>query len=91
MYLLFIAQDILILMQARSITRAIGRGWALKIETFWALKWQRAKHVLFWPKKVEIFRAHPFHRGPSDRFACIKIIKSKRYIKKTGTLVILCP
>jgi hypothetical protein len=28
--------------------------------------------------------------GPSDGFAPIKIIKSKRYTKKTGTLVILC-
>ncbi len=36
------------------------KGWALKIETFWALKWPRAKRVPFGPKKVEIFRAHPF-------------------------------
>ncbi len=29
------------------------KRWALKIETFWALKWQQAKRVSFGPKKVE--------------------------------------
>jgi hypothetical protein len=27
------------------------KEWALKIKTFWALKWQRAKRVPFGPKK----------------------------------------
>ncbi len=31
---IYIARDVVILMPATSITRAIGRGWALKIETF---------------------------------------------------------
>jgi hypothetical protein len=30
------------------------KGWALKIETFWALKWQRAKQVPFKPQKIEL-------------------------------------
>ncbi len=55
----------------------------------WALKWQRAKWVPFGPKKVKIW-------GPTLPMARvmdvdrIKIIKSKRHIKKTGTLVLLC-
>ncbi len=36
----------------------------------WALKWQRAKRVPFGPKK------------PSNEFALIKIIKSKRHINR---------
>ncbi len=35
----------------KSISRAIWKG-AMKIETFWALKWQRTKRVPFEPKKV---------------------------------------
>jgi hypothetical protein len=30
------------------------KGWALKSRLFKALKWERAKRVLFGPKKVEI-------------------------------------
>ncbi len=30
---------------SKSISRAIVRGGSLKIKTFWALKWQRAKRV----------------------------------------------
>jgi hypothetical protein len=29
------------------------KGWALKIDTFWDLNWQRAQGVPFGPKKVE--------------------------------------
>jgi hypothetical protein len=35
------------------ITRGIGRGWALKIETFLGPEMARAKRVPFGPKKVE--------------------------------------
>jgi hypothetical protein len=66
------------------------KGWALKIETFWALKWQRAKRVSFGPKKVEISGPTPFS-GPSNGFSRIKLIKSKRHIKnRYRTLVSLC-
>ncbi len=35
------------------------KGWALKIEPFWALKWQREKRVPFGPKKVKFFLHRP--------------------------------
>ncbi len=42
----YMARDVMILMRATYITPAIER-WALKIETFLGLKWQRAKQVPF--------------------------------------------
>ncbi len=36
-------EPLLILMGANPVPRAIGKGWAMKIETFWTLKWLRAK------------------------------------------------
>jgi hypothetical protein len=44
----------MILMRATYIIRAIEKG-ALKIKTFLALKWRRAKRVPFQPKKVIIY------------------------------------
>jgi hypothetical protein len=60
---------------------------ALKIETFWALKWQRAKRVPFGPKNSSFSGPAPSN-GPSNG-SSLKIIKSKWHIKKTGKLVIL--
>ncbi len=45
-------RDIMILMWATSITRAIGKCGPWKSRLFWALKWQWAKRVTFGPKKV---------------------------------------
>ncbi len=56
----------MILMQAASISRAIGRGGPWKSRLFWVLKWQRAKRVPFGPKKVEKkFTLSPHHPSPS--------------------------
>jgi hypothetical protein len=61
MYLyLYMGLDDIILMWATSILRATGRGRPWKLRLFWALKWPPVKRVPFGPKKVEIFRAHPF-------------------------------
>ncbi len=68
------ARDVMILMRALSITRAIGRGLDLEIETFG-------------PEKVEILGPTPSN-GPSNGFARINNIKSKnkknRYIINLG-------
>ncbi len=48
------AQYGMILRQAISIRRAIGRGGPWKSRLFWVLKWQRAKRVPCGLKKVEI-------------------------------------
>jgi hypothetical protein len=44
----------------RLFSRAIDRGVGSENRDLWALKWQRRKRLPFGPKKVEIFRAHPF-------------------------------
>jgi hypothetical protein len=48
---------------------------------FWALKWQQAKRVSFGPIKSRFSGPTPSN-GPNNRFAHIKIIKSKRYVIK---------
>jgi hypothetical protein len=53
------AQYVMILRGATSL-KGYWKGWALKIETFLGPEMARAKRLPFGPKKVEIFRAHPF-------------------------------
>ncbi len=54
----YMARDVMFFMPAISISRAIGRGWALKSRLFRALKWYRVKRVPFGPKKVERVAGH---------------------------------
>ncbi len=54
MYLLLMARDLMNLMRATSITKAIGRGGPWKSRLFGALTWQRAKRVPFGPQKVDL-------------------------------------
>jgi len=72
----YMAGDIMILMQTNPLSRTIGRSRPWKSRLFWALKWQLAKRVPFGSKKVKIFRAPPTSSNLSS--------------KKTGTLVFLC-
>ncbi len=47
-------KTVLILVRANTVHFVSHwKGWALKIETFWARKWQRPKQVPFGPKKVD--------------------------------------
>ncbi len=47
-----ITQYVMVLRQARSITRGFGRGGPWKSRLFWALKWLRAKRVS-WARRKE--------------------------------------
>ncbi len=75
----YMARDVMILMRAISITRALLRGcpW---IRDFFGPWWQQVKRVPFGPKKVEISGPNPSN-GLRNTFSCIKIIKSKRHPK----------
>ncbi len=67
----YMAQDVMNLMRATSITRAIGRGGGvLKIETlFLGAELAASEASAIWAQI-----------SPSNGFARIKIIKSKRHI-----------
>ncbi len=73
------ARDVMILRQAISITRAFVRVGPWKSRLFWALKWQRALRVPFWPKKVEIQRCS---------FSIIKV-NSERWVVTRNNLLFL--
>ncbi len=53
------------------------KGWVMKSRLFWALKWQRANKCHLGLKKLRF-------QGPPLPMTRIKIIKSKRHIKKQG-------
>ncbi len=62
------------------------KGWALKISTFLGPNGNRFARAISGPKKVSIFRAHPF-QYPFNDVAPLKII-TYCAIKTTGTLIV---
>ncbi len=75
----YVARDVIILMRALSITRAL-EGVGPEIENFLGPEMATSEVSAIWAQKSQDFRAHPFH-GPSNGFARTKIIKSKCRIK----------
>ncbi len=71
------------------------KGWALKIETFWALKWQPAK---FQGPKKSRFSGPTLSNATSNDVARLKTIMYKRHINNryignfmyTSVVALLC-
>ncbi len=91
--MIYMTPYVILLMRADTLRGQVGGGWALEIETFWAL-WNGIKQLgkchFFGAQKVEIYRAQPPSTCPSNGFARMKTILCRAISIRGQDWVVLC-